>query len=173
MDRNIKLIIAAVGGLLLLAAASAILVSNTRKARDIVDWQPAPEHRKIQLPQIEEAEEAEGIQGSWAWKETVYNNDTKDVPAGPTFFVIAFHENGSFASTTDCNNLVGSFELEDNSIKITKIGSTLMACEDSSLQDEYMKSLQDAASYFIDDEGRLVLELPYDTGSMIFEQLKF
>jgi len=36
------------------------------------------------------------------------------------------------------------------------------------MESQYSKDLSQVQSYFIDDKERLVLELKYDTGSMIF-----
>lgn len=169
MDKNIKIIIVVVVGLLLLIFANIVLVSNMRKARDAVDWAPTNVEQNIDESKDIGDDSHEMIYGSWAWKETVFTNGTNQAPNDPTFFILTFQSNGSFSSTTDCNNIMGSFEIDNGQISIGEIGATLMACENATMQDEYIKSLEQVASYNLNEDGQLVLELANDTGGMFFE----
>ena len=172
MDKNIKIIIVVVVGILLLVFANIVLVSNMRKARDTVDWVPANVEQDNDRGEIIEDESGEVIYGSWAWKETAFSNGNKQEPSDPTFFVMTFQSNGSFSSTTDCNNIMGNFEVDKSELSIGGIGSTLMACENETMQDEYMKNLEGVKSYSVNENGQLILELANDAGSMIFEPIK-
>ena len=57
-------------------------------------------------------------------------------------------------------------------ISFEGIGMTLMACLGESQQDEYVKTLGEVTSFLIDEQGKLIFDLTYDTGSMIFEPVK-
>lgn len=169
MNKNIKMILVSVFGLLAMAVACAVLVSSTRKAGNMIEWQPANYEQETEKIEIERKETNQIFQNKWMWKETVFNNDTRQTPKNPENFILIFKGEDSFFSTTDCNSIMGNFEIENNKITFGEIGSTLMACMGESLQDEYTKTLEEATSFLIDEEGQLILELPYDSGSMIFQ----
>ena len=110
---------------------------------------------------------------AWEWKETQYNNDTVVAPTDPTRFVAQFSTDGTFSSTTDCNNTFGRYTLgKDSSLSFGPLAATLMACFDEQgnevLEGKYGAMLAEVQSYMIADNGNLVLMLKYDSGSMIF-----
>lgn len=61
-------------------------------------------------------------------------------------------ETGRFSGNNTCNNFFGQYELkEGNRIQLGKTGSTMMACPDMELQDEFNKVLEMADNYTISD----------------------
>lgn len=104
----------------------------------------------------------------WKWIRTVMNNDEVTVPKKQDAFVITFTEDGRFTGTTDCNNFFGQFEIEENKIMIGPVGSTRMYCEDSQ-EDIFLQFINEVDQYYISDEGLLIFQLKFDSGSMIFE----
>jgi len=106
---------------------------------------------------------------SWTWEETFYNNDDVIVPVDSSDFVARFSEDGTFSSTTDCNNTFGSYTLgDDTSLTFGPMAATMMACMEETKEMAYGGMLSEVSSYMIDDSGKLVLMLKYDSGSMIF-----
>jgi heat shock protein HslJ len=61
----------------------------------------------------------------------------------------------------------GGYIVTDNRIEFGNLAATRMYCEGSQ-EDLFAGMLENVTSYFIDDAGRLILELKYDSGSMIF-----
>ena len=104
---------------------------------------------------------------SWEWKETQYSDDKIVKPSENGKFVAKF-EDGKFSSSTDCNNVFGSYTLDEEKISFGALASTKMACQDEAKEVEYSKMLGEVTSYMISDSGNLVLMLKYDSGSMIF-----
>jgi len=104
---------------------------------------------------------------TWTWIKTLYNNDTTIVPQKTKAFTLIFNTDGTFSATTDCNGVGGAYTVKDNTIAFSKMMSTLMYC-DGSQESEFTKMLEATQSYLFTSKGELVLDLKYDTGSVIF-----
>lgn len=104
----------------------------------------------------------------WSWVETQYVNDDIVVPAKGSDFIARFSAEGQFSSSTDCNAIGGSYELDGSNLSFGPMFATRMACANETLETEYTNMLNEVVSYMIDVHGNLVLMLRYDTGSMIF-----
>jgi copper homeostasis protein (lipoprotein) len=85
----------------------------------------------------------------------------------PNKFIINFTEEGRLSSTTDCNNIGGSFIKNEEMISIGQLVSTLMACEGDILESKYAEQLSLASSYTIKDNV-LTINLVKDAGKMTF-----
>lgn len=105
----------------------------------------------------------------WQWEETIYNNDDVVVPNNDNAFIAQFDNQGVFASTTDCNNVMGTYEIvEPSSLRFGPLAATRKLCPGENQEQEYTQMLTDITQYMIDEKGQLVLLLQYDSGSMIF-----
>lgn len=104
----------------------------------------------------------------WKWVKTVMNNGEKVYPKKVGLFSISFMENGSLYGQTDCNGFFGSFKIQDNQIQVGPLASTRKFCEDSQ-ENIFTNSLQEIISFFINEENQLILELKFDSGSIILE----
>jgi heat shock protein HslJ len=71
------------------------------------------------------------------------------------------------AIRADCNNVTASYTADGSSISITLGPSTLAACSEGSLDQNYLTSLENAAIYFF-EEGDLFMDLAADAGTMRF-----
>lgn len=104
---------------------------------------------------------------TWYWVKTVYNDDTVHEPAEPGVFSLTFGEDGNVQVATDCNNMRGSYVVDENRIQFGQMMSTRMYCEGSQ-ELLFSKMLESVSSYFFTNRGQLVLEIKFDSGSMIF-----
>ena len=104
---------------------------------------------------------------TWYWVKTVYNDDTVHTPAKPDVFSLTFGDDGNVNVTTDCNNVRGNYVVDENRIQFGQMMSTRMYCEGSQEQ-LFSKMLDSISSYFFTNRGQLVLEIKFDSGSMIF-----
>lgn len=104
---------------------------------------------------------------TWNWVKTQYNNDTEVVPNEPGVFTLTFRDDGTFSATTDCNAMSGSYETDGSSISFGPIAMTKKYCEGSQ-ETVFAKDLQDIHAHLFTSKGELVLELPVDTGTMVF-----
>lgn len=111
----------------------------------------------------------EGLQSkAWTWERTIYSNDTVETPNEAGAFTLTFTDEGQVQVGTDCNNMRGSYSVDQHRIEFGQLASTRMHCEGSQEQ-LFADMLQNVTSYFIDDDGRLILELKYDSGSVILQ----
>ena len=111
----------------------------------------------------------------WQWEENRTNGGaTTEVP-NPSEFELTFAGNGSFSSTSDCNNMFGSYTLENGTeLSFGPIGATKMACPGNSLEQEYSSTLalvdrMEITSWdYETNDGTPRLHLYHDNGEMVF-----
>lgn len=106
---------------------------------------------------------------AWMWLEFLENNDTRTMPDDPENFTIQFHPDGQVNLRADCNQAIGTYVLDGNRIDIEILITTLAACPPDSLEDEYIRLLNDAVIYFREGDF-LYLDIKFDTGTMKFIQ---
>ena len=105
----------------------------------------------------------------WTWIRTVFNNDTLKEPKQAGDFTLNFTKDGRVVGTTDCNRFHGSVTVEKHKIHFgEKMAMTRKYCEGSQ-EMEFIEMLQNASSFFFTSRGQLIIELKYDSGSMIFQ----
>ncbi len=70
-----------------------------------------------------------------------------------------FLPDGRLAGSASCNRILGSFETQGKQLKITQVGTTMMACPPALMNQErrLLDILQAVTSYQIDTTGALVL----------------
>lgn len=149
--------ILAVIGVLIIAGAVLFFLVNSKSYDSGGD-------AGVEVP----VEEASLTSREWTWTNTQYNDDSTVEPSTAGAFTANFQEDGTLSVTTDCNNGTGSYEEgEGNTLIIGPMAATRKFCESSNEQD-YFAQINEVESYLIQD-GKLILQLPLDSGSMIFE----
>lgn len=117
-------------------------------------------------------ENIQGITGTvWQWVQARYSDDRKAVPADPKNYTVQFRGDGTLSVKADCNQKGGTYSIstEEKRISIKITHSTMAACPEGSLEDEFVHGLSAAAIYFIKD-GDLYIDLKYDSGTMRFSK---
>lgn len=105
---------------------------------------------------------------SWEWVETVYADETVTTPRRANTFILNFVDQQRMSALTDCNNMMGSYELDtDQTLRFSELASTMMYCEDSQ-EEEFAGALQATERWRIIDD-QLVLSLEDEEGSIIFD----
>jgi heat shock protein HslJ len=105
----------------------------------------------------------------WQWVQTLYNNDTRTVPAKPENYTIQFLENTNIAVKADCNQKGGTYSVEGKKLSVKVTHSTMAACETGSLEDTFVRDLEAGAVFFFKDND-LYIDLKYDSGTMRFSR---
>ena len=83
-------------------------------------------------------------------------------------FTLSFTKEGQVSGTTDCNSFHGTVTVEKHKIHFGEnMAMTRKFCEGSQ-EMEFIEMLQNASSFFFTSRGQLIMELKYDSGSMIF-----
>ncbi len=72
---------------------------------------------------------------------------------------LLFTPDGRMAGNATCNRLIGSYEYEGGTLKISHLGTTMMACPEALMNQEHklLELLPKVQSYRIDDTGALLL----------------
>ncbi len=119
-----------------------------------------------------ESEEESRITGKvWQWVQSLYNNDSKNVPNQTENYTIQFLEDGKINVKADCNRKGGVYSTDGKRISIEITHSTMAACEEGSLEESFVRDLTGSAIFFFKD-GDLYIDLKYDTGTMKFSRKK-
>lgn len=104
---------------------------------------------------------------TWTWVRTEMNDGSVIIPKNPEKFKLTFTDNKSFSASTDCNGVGGEYKVSGDKITFEKMMSTLMYCEGSQ-ESIFSGYLQNTSSYLFTSKGELVLNLKFDSGSVIF-----
>lgn len=104
----------------------------------------------------------------WNWISALYNDGKKAEPKKPGKFTLTFSTDGKVSGTTDCNSFGGSYTVTDNRIVFGDMFSTKMYCEGSQ-EGEFMNLLRNTSGFHFTSRGELILDLKFDSGSVIFK----
>lgn len=103
----------------------------------------------------------------WQWQQTLMNNGDEFVPANPANYTIVFKADGTVAVQADCNQVSGTYTLNDSQITIELGPSTMAACPEGSLGDQFVSNLSGANIFFFDGDN-LMIDLMFDSGTKRF-----
>ena len=99
----------------------------------------ACQHRAV----LSDAKNNESISLYSKWQLIELNGKPAAVPSGLKTPVITVEEAGRISGNASCNNFFGSFETDGSfRLKFSKMGSTMMACNDMSLEREFLQKLE-------------------------------
>jgi heat shock protein HslJ len=105
---------------------------------------------------------------TWVWSRTHYNDDTVIEPSEAGAFTLTFAQE-NVQGSTDCNSFRAGFTVSDHRISLDQtLASTQKFCADSQ-ETEFLQMLSQVQSFFFTSDGRLILELQYDSGGMEFQ----
>ncbi|MDH4185726.1 MAG: META domain-containing protein [Nitrospira sp.] len=107
----------------------------------------------------------------WQWVRTLYSDDRKSVPAKPENYTIRFLEDGKINVKADCNVKGGVYSTEGKRLSIEITHSTMAACEEGSLEEQFIRDLTAGAIFFFQD-GDLYIDMKYDSGTIKFSRQK-
>ena len=105
----------------------------------------------------------------WQWtgfEDSAELNDlTVDDPAS---YLLTFWPDDTFSLKADCNVGGGSYTRAGNSLSLSVGPMTRAACGPESLGDRFTQFLNATATYVMDEDGQLVLNLMTDSGNLVF-----
>ena len=105
----------------------------------------------------------------WQWTGTLYNDGKKIVPSGSKDYTIQLLEDGNVNVKADCNLKGGTYSIQESRLSIKITHSTMAACPEGSLEDQFVRDLTAGVSYFLRD-GDLYIDLKFDSGTMKFQR---
>ena len=103
---------------------------------------------------------------TWAWIGFTSPIDQVAVES-PMKYSLSFQGDGTVNITADCNNALGSYQADGQSIEIQVGPMTNSTCPPGSRSDEFVHYLESAAIYSFQD-GNLFIDLAADGGTMVF-----
>jgi heat shock protein HslJ len=103
----------------------------------------------------------------WEWVYTIYEDGRKVVPPEPGKYTVQFLKAGTVKVKADCNVKGGTYSLTENRLSTEISHSTMAACQEGSLEDQFVHDLVAGADYFLKG-GNLTINLKYDSGRMHF-----
>ena len=108
-----------------------------------------------------------GIQ--WQWTQLIETQPaSQSVIADSENLVLVLNADGSANIQADCNQVQWTYTVEGDTISFNTLGaSTLAYCGDDSSDQIFLEKLGLASTWRVED-GRLVLELNEDAGTMVF-----
>lgn len=119
-------------------------------------------------PSSTQQEQKNNLQGTWQWVETRPAPDGEENPQPKSDkFSLRFSNELRVSGTTDCNNFMGSYSAEGDSLEFGPLASTLMFCLDSQ-ESEFHQLLAATMSYSFDVDGSLLLILDQNKGTLVF-----
>ena len=105
----------------------------------------------------------------WMWLEFLENNDTVTHPNMPGNYTLEFMPDNQVSLLADCNRANGTYTVKGSQLDIEIMVTTLAACPEGSLSDEYIQLLNDAVAY-IREGDVLFIDIVMDAGTMKFIQ---
>lgn len=103
----------------------------------------------------------------WTLEKIQFNDDSELRPEKGGAYDLTFGKDGKLSGTAGRNRIMGNFATTGSGLSVGALVSTKMADAKDSISLRYLTCLGDAKSYMF-AEGKLILELPVDTGSLIF-----
>lgn len=110
------------------------------------------------------------------WKLTSLNNIPLDsARTGPKVPHLILHPEDSNASGTGgCNSLSAVYQTSnDNSIFFSRVASTKMACQDADYETDFIRLLEETASYSLQNDKLFLVSADGDTILQFMEQPEF
>ncbi len=104
----------------------------------------------------------------WQWTSVTNRttNETTEVPS-PQNYTITFRDDSTLSGVADCNNFTGTYS-QEGGFFITLGATTMAACGDASLDQQYLQLLGSIAAGGPDGAGGLALETAGGEQRMLF-----
>jgi heat shock protein HslJ len=104
----------------------------------------------------------------WQWTSVTVKpaNQTTKVP-DPQNYTITFRDDGTLSGKADCNSFTGTYS-QQSGFSITISTSTMAACGEGSLDQQYLQLLKEVVAGGPDGQGNLALENAGGEKRMLF-----
>jgi heat shock protein HslJ len=105
---------------------------------------------------------------SGEWKLVSYGNAANPTPALPNVDTSIKFENGRMSGNVGCNGFGGAYELQGDKITFSGIMSTLMYCENTSIQEQgVLAVLADNINLQVQSNGNNLMISSPDSSSVV------
>jgi heat shock protein HslJ len=97
------------------------------------------------------------LAGEWRLEELRPPSGTSLTPPASGRFTVQFEADGRVSARADCNGCGGSYTLDDDTVVVSQLACTLIACPNAPFDQQYLAVLVGASELELED-GRLILE---------------
>jgi heat shock protein HslJ len=105
----------------------------------------------------------------WEWENTETSDGTVITATDPSRYTVEFLDGGQMAIRADCNRGSGTYVTNGSELVITPGAFTRIGCPPDTQDQVFLRDLARVSGYlFI--QGKLILQLPFDSGSMTFRE---
>ena len=105
----------------------------------------------------------------WEWENTETSDGTVITATDPSRYTVEFLAGGQMAIRADCNRGSGTYTTNGPELTITPGAFTRIGCPPDTQDQVFLRDLGRVSGYlFI--QGKLILQLPFDSGSMTFRE---
>ncbi len=105
----------------------------------------------------------------WQWTDFRDTAELNDLTVeNPEAYLLTFLPDGAFTVKADCNVGRGEYAVDGSSLSMSVGPMTRAACGPESLGDRFVQFLNATASYAFAPDGRLALNLKFDSGDLLF-----
>jgi heat shock protein HslJ len=119
---------------------------------------------------VRSSDPGQAMNKNWQWESTVTPVERIRVTT-PGRYSLLLGADGKAKIQFDCNRGGGEYQIANGKLSFGPLFSTRRACPEDSLSSPYMRDLQRVVSFFVEN-GQLYLELPYDSGTMRFREVR-
>ncbi len=95
---------------------------------------------------------------AWQWIMLENSDDTVYPVPNPARYTLSFAADGSLSGQADCNDIVGSWSREGETLSLTLL-TTLADCGERSMADTFVAALNQVTGFEISADGDLLLQL--------------
>lgn len=104
----------------------------------------------------------------WQWEATITGSEKREVE-NPERYTILLTDEGKVQARFDCNRGGGDYVISQGVLSFGPLISTRMACPPGTMDAQFMRDLQDADSFYVED-GKLFITVQQDKGLMQFRR---
>ncbi|MFB2875337.1 META domain-containing protein [Floridanema aerugineum] len=143
MNRKTLFIVTLIVGSVGITSLNSVVAQQTAK-------KPTSSYEMVQ---------SSSLKGSWRLANMAESNlPTPMVPPQETELTANFSQ-GRITGSGGCNRFMGSYEIKGDRLTINQLASTFKACQEPIMNQEskYMKALQGAQRFELDDKGQLTI----------------
>lgn len=97
------------------------------------------------------------LAGEWRLEVMRAPDGTQSTPPDSGRFTVQFEADGQVLARADCNGCGGRYTLDDDTVVVSQLACTLIACPNAPFDQQYLAVLVGASSFDLED-GQLILE---------------
>jgi heat shock protein HslJ/uncharacterized protein YraI len=121
-------------------------------------------------PRLEPVSQADLVETTWQWVGGREASGANYQVADPENYTLTFSDDGMLFIVADCNTSRSTFELTGNQLVVTIGATTLVACEPTSLSNQFLAQLEQSAIIGT-GFGNLVIVLADQVSEMYFQSV--